>query len=194
MLRLDQNLSLEDNNFIKINSNIYQIPATYTSIEGKYDLYMYDSLTIIIPETIHFFDSLCLTCSSASPTNTLGKQPNHKIIFNHNTFKNVVFSSLCFDGIAAFEFKSDEIAQSIPYYISSYPRMLIVSDFNKYLTTKLYEESKNKIDDLIIQLDNIKILLKNMNNDKSTIKELKSKLIKYDKVKNKLIDINKILI
>ena len=100
MLRLSQNLSLEDNDFINVGLNTYQIPATYTGIEGKYDLSSYDDVTIIIPETIQFFDSLCLTCGLTSPSKSVAKRPKHKIIFKHNSFKDVIFSSLCFDGIS----------------------------------------------------------------------------------------------
>ena len=196
MLKLIQDASLEDNHFVKIGLNIYQLPAIYTGIEGKYDLSNYDNLTIIIPETIRFFDSLCLTCSATSPTMNNVKQPKHKIVFNHNSFDNIVFSSLCFDGISIFEVKSNKNIESIPYYVSSYPRTIIVTD-NTPLINLLSEESKNKINNLITQIDNIKILLKcsmNNNDDDLTLKELKNKLIKYDKIKDKLFDINKLLV
>ena len=198
MLKLIQDVSLEDNHFIKIESNIYQIPATYTGIEGKYDLSNYDDLTIIIPETIRFFDSLCLTCSATSPSKNIYniKQPKHKLIFNHKSFENIIFSSLCFDGISIFEVKSNKNIESIPYYVSSYPRTIIVTD-NTPLLNLLFKDLQNKINNLIIQLDNIKTLLKcneNNNDNDLTLKELKNKLIKYDKIENKLIDINKLLI
>ena len=193
MLKLVQDISLEDNHFIKIGLNMYQLPALYTGIEGKYDLSNFDDLIIVIPETIRFFDSLCITCSATSPTMNNIKKPKHKIIFNHNTFENVVFSSLCFDGISIFEVKSDKIAESIPYYISSYPRTITVIN-NSELINLLSEESKNKINNLITQLDNIKIMLKcSIDDNNLTLRELKNKLIKYDKIETKIMDINKLL-
>ena len=194
MLKLNQSASLEENKFIKIGLNIYQLPAIYTGIEGKYDLSNYDDLTIIIPETIRFFDSLCLTCSATSPSKHNTKQPKHKIVFNHISFNNVKFSSLCFDGIVYFEVKSNEIVKMIPDYVSSYPFTIINSNNNSYFISLLNRDLKHKIDELTMQIDNIKIMLKNCNNDDLTLRELKCKLMKCDDIESKLLDINRLLL
>ena len=203
MLKLNQNIPLE-NQLVRLTSNLYQVPAIYTGIEGKYDLSNYDNITIIIPEIVQYFGSFCLTCFSSSPTKLTNNSNNHKIIFNHNSFNNVEFLPFCFDGIKIFEFNDDNVLNSLPDYVSSYPYSKIRYEDSKLIKISkipnidsfksLKETLSDKIKTISAEIDNIKIIMNYPLDTNLSIKAMKYNLIKYDKINDKLRDIGYILI
>jgi hypothetical protein len=117
MLVLQQ--EFEKNMFIYIDDYTYEIPHEYNSLSGHLDLSSYDNLTIIIPDSIHNFDFMCLTCVANTPS--INANRHHELIFKHQSFENVDFKLCCFDGISNFKFVSKDCIYNFPKQISSYP-------------------------------------------------------------------------
>ena len=181
--------TFEDNNFIYIDDYTYEIPNDYTSISGHLDLSSYDNLTIIIPDSIHYFDFMCLTCVANTPS--INANRCHEIIFKHQSFENVNFKLCCFDGISNFKFISQDCINDFPKHISSYPYSIsLMSNQNLLFDLSNYlQEKKNNINET---LNIITMCLQN-NENINSIKLLKLKIKKYDKIKEKLNDILNLL-
>ena len=114
MLKFESLLSLEENKLIKVDQNTWKVPIKYDGLTGMLDLSDYDDLTIIIPESIQFIDSMCITCKANSPSRLKENHRNHKIVLKHTSFKNVKFHLLCFDGITKFEVNKQELIKTLP--------------------------------------------------------------------------------
>ena len=193
MLKLNQQLSLEENDFIKFGTNVYQISTDYNGIEGKLDLSDYDDLVIIIPETIQYFGTMCITCNSNSPSKSTIYHKHHKLIFNHLSLANVVFELFCFDGITTFEVKTNAIKSQLPNFISSYPYTMITSDNTEYCNNlanqniiNRHNKINNKIDILKTAIDNY---LKQKNDKNETLASKKYDILKIDSAESKIDDI-----
>jgi len=195
MLKLNPNLSIIENKLIHLNNNIYQIPSTYQQITGTLDLSKYNDLIILIPETIQFFGSMCITCIDNTPSVSKELHKNHKLIFAHNSINNVVFSLFCFDGISIFEFKNNDIIKQVPDFLSSYPSALISSNQDNYNKTLIKEKINSEVSQIDEQLENIKMIINYWTEENNTdsVKILKCKLIQCQNIKNELMKINNML-
>jgi len=182
MLKLMPDASLTGNRFIRLANNTYQLPNNYHGLTGKLDLSSYDDLTIIVPETYRYFATMCLICSTTSPSKSY--QPKHKIVFNHSTFDNVIFSLFCFDGISTFECHN---SLQLPKTVSSCPFTISDSLKQNSYDEEIQDFATKTTSEIYNRLDCIKMLIKsNMDGNE---KMPKYKMFQLNEILNKLDEI-----
>jgi len=178
-------------NLIKITNEIYLIRNVYTELIGELDISNYNNITIIIPETIRSFNCHFI--------NSIGKNNNFTIKFEHISFKNCYFESCCFSNVYNFKFNEDKNENKIlilPKYAIDNRYNIIIESDDEIIKSKLEEQYLQKLNELqnnlsIIQcFINMSILEYNKKKQNEKDKMDKDEIINQNQLQNQNINQN----
>jgi hypothetical protein len=186
----NKSTNLIENHLIQIDEFTYEIPSEYNHISGHLDLSSYDNLTIIIPETIHNFSFMCITCVANTPSINNHKQ--HCLIFKHLSFHDVNFDLCCFDGINNFKFMNQNVISEFPKSVSSYKYSMQLISNNGNLNDELMRYLENERMNINQMITTLQLSVQHNDNNMNT-KLLKLKIKNYEQARLKLNEVLNLL-
>ena len=130
---------------IKLSDNTFKlnVPSECNIIEGNFNIDLYPNITLIIPDNIKIFK--CSFYSSKPNTFT--------IQFDHLSFDDCQFDSLCFNNVHTFKFANEEIIKSFPKEAVGHDFYINISYNTKEIRTKLKKRYENALNEMRINLN-----------------------------------------